>query len=125
MIKYTVSEAKNVELDDLVVPTIIELNEKGFITAMSCEGHLTETEQAVPYIGFQKDVDIGFLLEEFKKLKLYGIIVTSNTLENGLKCIYFDFGFLSGGLKKSYKYYTFNHFKIELWDKIFEIVNKI
>lgn len=44
------------EVDELMLPTIIELNKKGYITEFCCSGHWAESF-AAPYIKFQSLMD--------------------------------------------------------------------
>ena len=46
---------KVVEIDDILVPTIILLNEKGYYTTASCSGHLEEVDTTC-YIVFDEEV---------------------------------------------------------------------
>lgn len=41
-----------IELDELIAPTIIELNNKGYYTRFCCSGHWYSTEHTATYIAF-------------------------------------------------------------------------
>jgi len=54
-----------VELDELIAPTIILLNQKGYITKFCCSGHWYEMS-STPYIFFYEDCVPDTIPESFK-----------------------------------------------------------
>lgn len=53
-----------VELDELIAPTIILLNQKGYLTKFCCSGHWYE-ESSTTYIYFYDEIPIELLPEGF------------------------------------------------------------
>lgn len=45
-----------VKIDELILPTIIELNKKGYITEFCCSGHSYEEKYTNTYISFASEV---------------------------------------------------------------------
>ena len=56
-----------VEIDELMIPTIIALNDKGYETSYCCSGHFYDKCSA-PYIAFSCDVIGTFGQDELEKL---------------------------------------------------------
>lgn len=54
-----------VEIDELMFPTIIELNKKGYFTEYCCSGHYYE-KSPNSYIKFQEDVELPSLPKGYK-----------------------------------------------------------
>lgn len=82
------------QIDELMIPTIIELNKKGYVTEFCCSGHLY-TRTVDPYISFAREYLFSSLPEhwyqnripldpKFKKFKvrLGGKIINKNTMNN-------------------------------------------
>jgi hypothetical protein len=83
------------EIDELIAPTIILLNKKGFITKYCCSGHWYEDLLQI-YISFDKDIKIsksppeGFELKDnvlsytntdkLKMMKKYNLIIKMNKI---------------------------------------------
>lgn len=55
-----------VEVDELMIPTIKTLNEKGYRTVMCCSGHYTK-KNPLAYIYFVEGIDIPSIPAGFKK----------------------------------------------------------
>ena len=55
-----------VEIDELLIPTIKILNDKGYFTKFCCSGHYTGQHPRA-YIVFQEGIDIPFVPSGFKK----------------------------------------------------------
>ena len=68
-----------IELDELIAPTIIELNNKGYYTRYCCSGHWYSNEHTATYIAFSnKDCVPDELPEGFKLYKSGETIRLSN-----------------------------------------------
>ena len=58
-----------IELDELIAPTILELNNKGYYTRFCCSGHWYSTEHIATYIAFNNidcvpdEIPEGFKLD--------------------------------------------------------------
>lgn len=57
-------EGDVIELDELIAPTIIKLNKKGYHTQYCCSGHWY-SEHSTPYIYFHKDCEPPTCPESF------------------------------------------------------------
>lgn len=55
-----------IEIDELLIPTIKILNDKGYFTKFCCSGHYTGQHPRA-YIVFQEGIDIPFVPNGFKK----------------------------------------------------------
>lgn len=56
-----------VEIDELMIPTIQILNQKGYITEFCCSGHYTLSNNCRTYIRFEDGIDIPSVPNGFKK----------------------------------------------------------
>ena len=80
-----------VDIDEMILPTIKLLNEKGYGTIYSCAGHTYI--KSIPYILFDKNASEIILknLELFKSILPEGCeIKTSKDFLNGQDCLYPD-----------------------------------
>ena len=66
------------EIDELLIPTIKVLNEKGYITKFCCSGHYTG-QHPKSYITFEDDIDIPYVPNGFtKQVYSTGITIESD-----------------------------------------------
>lgn len=56
-----------IEVDELMIPTIKTLNEKGYLTKHCCSGHYTQYTPQQAYISFLEGIDIPSVPSDFKK----------------------------------------------------------
>ena len=68
-----------IEVDELLLPTIKILNEKGYSTKFCCSGHY-ESQHPNGYIAFEDWVDLPYIPDGFKADEDYDHIVIRSTL---------------------------------------------
>ena len=68
-----------VEIDELLIPTIKLLNDKGYYTQFCCSGHYTG-QHSRTYITFDEGIDVPYVPNGFKK-ETYNnhVLIESNT----------------------------------------------
>lgn len=57
-----------IEVDDLMLPTIMLLNQKGYPTEFCCSGHVDGCKECYPYITFDSFLNEVLSNNEFKEL---------------------------------------------------------
>lgn len=57
-----------IEVDELMLPIIILLNQKGYYTEFCCSGHIYEGKECYPYIAFDSYLNQVLSNDEFKNL---------------------------------------------------------
>ena len=80
-----------VEVDELMIPVIIELNKKGYFTQYCCSGHFYG-QHPNGYIMFKKDIDIPNIPKYFKRENNKKGLVIRSTIKHNLniKPDYYD-----------------------------------
>lgn len=78
-----------VEIDELLIPTIKLLNDKGYTTNYCCSGHYSDNNTRC-YILFAEGIDIPNIPKRFKKVK-FGDCISLESLYSSKRQSYRDF----------------------------------
>jgi hypothetical protein len=70
-----------VEIDELLIPTIKILNQKGYYTKFCCSGHYYG-QHPNGYISFEEGIDIPFLPKGFKKEVFNNCVTIRSTIKD-------------------------------------------
>ena len=74
---------KIVDVDELLIPTIKILNQKGYYTRFCCSGHYYE-QHPNGYISFEEDIDIPYLPKGFTKEVYNDCVTIRSTIKHNI-----------------------------------------